>query len=136
MIIITSVDNENINFTYQIDNSSHSVTLSSAVRNNEIGIGLDVTWQNHTDTFMIWNPSVESQQLWLSYMKNVMSLGDIQTEATNRSISTAGKTQEQLAKDVIQYECVAHNFPYLIVDGMSVNAESIEVKTKKTKKKK
>jgi hypothetical protein len=39
------------------------------------------------------------------------SLGDVQADASERSLNTSGKTQDQLIDDIIQDECSKHGVP-------------------------
>lgn len=66
-----------------------------------------------SDTYSTWG-TLKSQQLWQSYFNNIMTLSAVEIEANNRSIPYAGKTQDQLAKDIIQADCAAHSTPYLL----------------------
>lgn len=76
--------------------------------------------------YSLWGP-VLYQQLWQNYMNSEMDLSEVQTEATDRSISTSGKTQDQLARSIIQYECSSHGTDYLLsVEGMSMSSMKVE----------
>ena len=54
-----------------------------------------------------------SQQLHRNFLEQ-KSLGDVQTDATERGISTAGKTQDELIALIIQDECIKTGVPYLL----------------------
>lgn len=117
MITITNINGTTVSLFSEELHQSVEKQLSDFNRYDDPDfhyISLRITMAPYTQYFIIYNATLEVQQLWQAYMNNVMTLSEVQTEATSRSIDTSGKTQDQLAKDIIQYECNDKGTEYLL----------------------
>lgn len=116
MISIQSINQNQVTFNCQELNSTVIKNLSDLEHHD---LFLNVTIEPYTQSIYLYN--TDGQHLWQAYMNNVMSLSSVQAEATSRSIDTTGKTQDQLARSIIQHECTTRGFSYLLdVEGLSV----------------
>lgn len=117
MIKITNISGSTVSLYSEELDQSEEKQLSDFERYDDLVsnyISLKISLAPYTQYFIIYCAIMEYQQLWQSYMNNVMSLSEVQTEATDRSIDTTGKSQDQLAKEVIEYECNAKGTEYLL----------------------
>lgn len=52
------------------------------------------------------------RKLWVEYYKQLSKVNELNEDAVKLNVSTEGKTVEQIAKDIIQADCIAHNFEF------------------------
>lgn len=77
-------------------------------------VSLKINIDPYSQEFIIYLPKLEYQELWRAYINNVKSLPQTQTMATDRGLPTSGKSQDQLAKDIISFECVSRDMAFLL----------------------
>jgi hypothetical protein len=122
MLMITSAIGHSLSTICEETNEKLEKTILDCVLETENGVPiLTLTAKSgsyHYKTCCLMWGSLYEQRLWQAYMNLVWTLLQVQTEAANRQISIEGKSQEQLVKEIIAYECQVHGTPFLLEDDL------------------
>ena len=116
-----SVDGTKLNWAHDCGHTAHAenVNVSSFSYAIAMGGGTDKTLiviecsVCHTQSFYPMSGGTIAQGLHKHYLEQ-KTLGNVQTDATERGIATGGKTQAQLIVAIIQDECIKKDVPYLL----------------------
>jgi predicted oxidoreductase len=118
MLMITSVDGHSLSAIGEETNEKLQKTIEDCVLETENNVSFLALYAKsgsyaYKTCSLMWG-SLFDQRLWQTYLNFKLTLEQVQTEAVHRGIAIDGKTQEQLAAEIIAYECQQHGTAFLL----------------------